>query len=103
MTRNPVINALAGLLYVVLVASLMFFTSGLDNKVPSIFIPITVLSLFVFSAGLMSYLFVYQPLQLFLEGEKKQAVDLFLKTLAAFAVSAAALVLVGLYLTASRG
>ncbi|MDB5224948.1 MAG: hypothetical protein JWO43_570 [Candidatus Adlerbacteria bacterium] len=63
------------------------------------FIPIAMLSLFVFSASVMSYIFLYQPLQLFLDGEKKKAVDLFLKTLAAFAVCAMVLVAAGLYLT----
>ena len=36
---------------------------------------------------------------LFLEGERKKSVDLFLKTLGAFAMSAAILVSIGLYLT----
>ncbi len=54
----------------------------------------------MFSAASMGYLFLYQPLQLYLEGEKKKSVDLFLKTLGVFAVSAATLVFIGLYLTA---
>jgi hypothetical protein len=70
------------------------------GKVESIFIPIAMLSLFVFSAATMSYLFMYEPLQLFLEGKKKDAVNLFIKTLFVFAISAALLVSVGLYLVA---
>ena len=34
---------------------------------------------------LKGYFFFFQPIQLYLDGEKKQAVNLFLKTLAAFA------------------
>ncbi len=100
MTKNPIINALAGLLYIVLVVSLLNYSQTFVGKVESIFIPIAMLSLFVFSAASMGYIFLYQPLQLFLEGEKKKSVDLFIKTLAAFAISATALVLIGLYLTA---
>jgi hypothetical protein len=98
MTKNPFINALSGLLYIVVLVSGIFYTSTLGGKEPSVFYPIAVLSLFVFSASCMGYLFLYQPLQLFLEGEKKQAVDLFLKTVCIFGICAAALVLIGLKL-----
>ena len=99
MTKNPFINALSGLLYIVVVVSLVYYSSGFGGNGPSIFFPIAVLSLFVFSAASMGYIFLYQPLQLFLEGEKKKSVDLFLTTLGIFAISAATLVLMGLYLT----
>lgn len=99
MTRNPFINALAGLLYISLVALLMFY--GIADKFNNtILIPIAMLSLFVFSAASMGYIFLYQPLQLFLEGHTKESVDLFIKTLVIFAISAATLVLLGLYLSA---
>ena len=100
MSKNPVLNALAGLLYIVLVVSLMQYAPLFFGKSETILIPIAVLSLFVFSAACMGYLFLFQPLQLFLESEKKKSVDLFLKTLGVFAVSATALVLIGMYLTA---
>ena len=99
MTKNPFINALAGLLYIVLVVSALFnaeFLFGAQED--TILIPIAALSLFVFSASTMAYLFLYQPLQMFLDGEKKDAVNLFLKTLGVFAVSAAVFVTIGLYL-----
>jgi hypothetical protein len=99
MTKNPFINALAGLLYIVLIVSAAFYSSAFGGPDQSIFYPIAALSLFVFSAATMGYLFLYQPLQLFLEGEKKKAVDLFLKTLGIFGACAAALVLIGLSLS----
>ena len=99
MTKNPIVNALAGLLYITLVASFFFYAPVYFPKEDSLVMPIAALSLFVFSAASMGYLFLYQPLQLFLEGEKKKSVDLFLKTLVTFAISAATLVLIGLYLT----
>ena len=100
MTKNPIVNALAGLLYIVLVVSLLFNGAFFFGEEESILIPITVLSLFVFSAACMSYIFLYEPLQLFLDGQKKEAVDIFLKTLAIFAISTATLVFIGLYLQA---
>ena len=99
MTKNPIINALSGLLYIVLVVSLVYSTPNSIDKLGSIFLPIAMLSLFVFSAATMGYIFMYQPLQLFLEGEKKKSVHLFLHTLVAFAICAATLVVIGLYLT----
>ncbi len=96
MTKNPIINALAGLLYIVLVVSALFNAEFFFGQEENILIPIAVLSLFVFSAASMGYIFLYQPLQLFLEGHKKQSIDLFLKTLGVFAMSAALLVCAGL-------
>lgn len=101
MSKNPIVNALAGLCYIALLVTVIFYGPTYVHIQDSIFIPIGMLSLFVFSAATMGYLFLYQPLRLFLEGEKKEAVQLFLKTLFAFAASAALLVLIGLTLTAS--
>ncbi|MES2007226.1 MAG: hypothetical protein V4436_03945 [Patescibacteria group bacterium] len=100
MTRNPVINALSALAYIAGLVSIIFYAGDiLEHSVEdSIFTPIAFLSLFVFSAATMGYIFLGQPIQMFLEGEKKGAVDLFLKTLLSFAGAAAATVTVGLYI-----
>ena len=100
MTKNPIINALVGLLYIAGVASFVFYVPPHIPVQQSVLIPIAILSLFVFSAACMGYMFLSQPIQLFLEGEKKEAIDLFIKTLVSFAISAAVLVVVGLYFTA---
>jgi len=34
----------------------------------------------------MAYIFLYQPVQLFIDGKKKQAVNLFVRTVGIFAV-----------------
>src|SRR6185295_13365016 len=86
MTKNPLINALSATLYITLVASVMFYgmkSSGPDN---TILIPIAVLSLFTLSAAIMGFIFFYQPLQLFLDGKKKEAADFFLKTVLFFGI-----------------
>jgi hypothetical protein len=99
MSKNPLINACAAVAYIALVASVLFYVPPFINVQESVLIPIAVLSLFVFSAACMGYIFLYQPLQLFLEGHKKESVDLFLKTLGFFALVAALFVALGLYLT----
>ena len=85
MTKNPIINALAAILYIVIVASVMFY--GMSHSKPdnTIIIPITMISLFTLSTAMMGYIFLSQPLQLYLDGEKKPAVNLFIRTLVIFA------------------
>lgn len=103
MTRNPFINALAAVGYIAVVASLLFYSSTL-GKLPienSVFMPIMALSLFVFSAATEGYLFLGQPIMMFLEGQKQQAIKLFLNTLFAFAAFAFVFVAAGFYLTST--
>lgn len=63
----------------------MFYGSKLLGPKDTILAPIAMISLFTLSAAMMGYLFVYQPLQLLLDGHKKQGVNLFLQTVAVFA------------------
>lgn len=85
MTKNPIINAASATLYITAVALLMFYGKTLFGTKDTILTPIAVLSLFSLSAAMMAYFFLYQPLMLFLDGHKKQAINLFLKTTAVFA------------------
>lgn len=95
MTKNPILNALSALGYIILVASVMFY--GFKNLGPdgeSIIIPIAMLSLFTLSAAVMGYVFLSQPLQLYLDGKKKEAVKLITQTIGVFAtITALALTL----------
>lgn len=100
MTKNPIVNALAGLLYIAAVVSLIFYAPQFVDEEDTIFIPIAMLSLFVFSAATMSYLFLYEPLCLLVDGKKQEAASLFIKTLVVFAASALAFVFVGVYFLA---
>jgi hypothetical protein len=87
MTRNPFINALAASAYVVCISSFLFFAPQIFGKgEDTLLIPIIMLSLFVFSAAIEGYLFLAQPIILFLEGSKKEAISLFLQTTLFFAV-----------------
>ncbi len=86
MSKNPIVNALSASAYIILVVSIMtFVTQPLRNKPDTIGAPITVLSLLTLSAAVMGFLFLYQPLLLFIEGKKKQAVNLFVQTVGVFA------------------
>ncbi|MCL4366689.1 hypothetical protein M1563_00775 [Patescibacteria group bacterium] len=85
MTKNPLINAFAATLYIVIIASVMTWGGRSAGPDHSILAPIAVVSLFTLSAAVMGYLFLYQPGMLFIEGKKKEAVDLFLKTVVIFA------------------
>lgn len=93
MPKNPFLNAgLAGL-YIIIVTSMMNIASrsGIEDSMVA---PIAFLSLFTLSAALMGFLFLGEPIQLYLAGQKKQAVSFFLKTtltFAAFTVVALAL------------
>lgn len=84
MTKNPFVNACGAILYITIVASVMFYGSELGPG-ESVIAPIALISLFTLSAAVMGYIFLYQPLQLYLDGKKKNAVNLFLQTVAVFA------------------
>ncbi len=87
MTRNPYINALVAALYIVFVVLLITYGPAyVRDKPDTILAPMAMLSLLVFSVALMGYLFFLQPVQMFLEGQKREAVELFTKTLGSFAV-----------------
>ena len=61
-------------------------TSGVAANTPdTLLAPVTMLSLFVLSAAIMGILFVYEPLRLFLENQKPQALSFLLKTVGTFA------------------
>lgn len=86
MSQNPIINALCASAYIILGVTVMtFVTQPLRNKPDTFFAPVVVLSLLTLSVAVMAFLFFYQPLMFFIEGRKKDAVTLFVKTVGIFA------------------
>ncbi len=87
MTTNPFLNALCALGYVIAVVSLIHFATGLAETGPdeSILVPIGMLSLLTLSAAFMAYTFFYQPVLMLIDGKRKEAMQLFLRTIAVFA------------------
>jgi len=84
MSKNPFINAVAASLYIITLVLVMNWGSQVAPKNAQIMAPIVMLSLFTLSAAVMAYLFGYQPVQMYFDGKKKQAVRLFLQTVAVF-------------------
>jgi hypothetical protein len=86
MSKNPILNALSASVYIILVVTVMtFITQPLKNKPDTFFAPITFLFVLTLSVAVMAYLFFYQPLLFFIAGKKKEAVNLFVKTIGVFA------------------
>lgn len=87
MTKNPFINAISALAYIILVVSVMnFVTQPLKNKPDTFFAPVTVLTVLTLSVTVMTFLFFYKPFTIFVDGKKKEAVELFAKTVGIFAI-----------------
>ena len=80
MTKNPIINAGAAILYIIVVAAVMDLGSKNIPQNASLIGPIAGISLLTLSTAVMGYVFCYQPALLLLDGKRKEAIDLFLKT-----------------------
>ena len=86
MTKNPILNALSATCYIILIVSIINFLSKNVTEVPkSVVAPILFLSMLCLSAAVMGYIFLAQPLMLYFDGKKKQAVELVVKTIGSFA------------------
>lgn len=99
MSRNPFLNALAATAYIVGIASVLYYGPGKAVVIDGVIAPIIFLSLFVLSAAMMGYFFLYQPIQFFFEGKPKEATKLFLTTVIIFACITAAIILSWLFLS----
>ena len=87
MTKNPILNALVALGYIILIATVMFYgIKNTEHGKDTIIIPVAMLSLFTLSAAVMSYTFLSSPLQLYLDGKRKEAIKLITQTIAVFGV-----------------
>ena len=88
MTKNPYLNALWAAVYISLVATLMHYGQSLPfaNKPDTVFAPMAMISLLTFSVAVMGYLFAMRPIQMYLDGEKREAVNFFVRTLSTFGV-----------------
>jgi hypothetical protein len=67
---------------------------GAPDTPDTFFAPIAALSLFVLSVAVMGYFFFGEPLQLFLDGEKKRAVAFFMQTVISFAAITAIILII---------
>lgn len=86
MTPNPYLHALLAALYLALIATLFFYGPAYIGPDDNVLLPVSMLSLFVLSAALMAYLFLYEPVRLLTEGRAREAILFFFKTVGAFAL-----------------
>lgn len=84
MTKNPLINASCALGYILLLTTVFNIIAQGGPKPDSFLAPAAFLSLFTFSAAFMGYVFCSQPIMLYLDGKKSQAVSLFMRTIFIF-------------------
>lgn len=93
-TPTPLRNAIFAALYIALIVSVISsFETFFGGTEDTILAPMVMLSLFVLSAAIMGYLFVFEPLRMYLDGDKQGAVTFFGKTVGIFACCAAVFVL----------
>ena len=76
--------ALVATVYIVFIV-LAIQTLGSVLPEETILIPIMMLSLFVFSAAIMGFLFLYEPFNLYMENRKREAVVFFGQVVGIFA------------------
>ena len=86
MTKNPVFNAIVAAVYISIVSTVMSHGAQWFGQKDTAVTPVLVLSLFVLSAAVMGFIFLYQPLQLYFSDKKQAGVKLFLQTVGVFAV-----------------
>lgn len=82
--KKPFLYALGAVLYIVIIVTIVNSTNSIMPK-QTILIPMVMLSLFVLSAAVMGFLFLSEPLKLYLDGYKKEAALFFGKTVGVFA------------------
>lgn len=96
MKWNPFLNASAAAAYIGIVVLFMHGIQSLRHDTPDTILDgMGVISLVVFSAAVMAFLFFYQPVLKLTENKPTEALSYFFKTLAIFGViTAVVLVLV---------
>lgn len=85
MKWNPLLNALAASSYIGAVVLFLHFIESVRRDTPDTILDgLGVISLFVFSAAVMAFLFFYQPALRLIENKRSEAVSYFLRTLGIF-------------------
>lgn len=83
--KYSLINGFGTSLYVILIASFIYLMGNwLSGNNDTIFIPIAMLMLFVFSAAFTGLLILGRPVMWYLEGKKREALHLLFYTLVIF-------------------
>jgi hypothetical protein len=87
MKLKPYLSAAGAVAYIGVVVLFMHYIETLRHDTPDTILDgLGFISLFVFSAAVMAFLFFYQPALLLIENKKTEAVSYFLKTLLTFGI-----------------
>lgn len=83
----PYLYAIGASIYIATIAFVIINAPHFESE-PSISVlgPIVMLSLLVLSVALMGFLFFYQPLNLYMDGKRAEAVRFFVRTISTFAL-----------------
>ena len=84
IVKSTFLNALATAAYVVAVATFIFYAPRVFGRANTVFVPVAMLLLLVFSAALTGSLILGRPALWYLDGRKKEALTLLIWTLAIF-------------------
>lgn len=85
MKWNPFLNAVGAAAYIGIVVLFLHYIESIRHDTPDTILDgMGFISLVVFSAAVMAFLFFYQPVLMLIENRKSEAVSYFLKTLATF-------------------
>ena len=80
--KRALINSISTSLYIIAVALFMYFGTLIKiGKTNTIFVPISLLLLFVLSAAVTGFLIFGKPAQLYVDGKKKEALTLLTYTI----------------------
>jgi len=95
MTKNPYINALVAGAYIIFVVLLITYGPTFVRDEPdTILAPMAMLSLLVLSVAFMGYTFFLSPIRMYIDGQKREAAELFTKTLVTFSILTGVIVLI---------
>ena len=86
--KHATLNAVATALYIILIASFLFYAPKVIGPGPAntVLVPIVMLLLFVFSAALTGLLVFGRPVLWYLDSKKKEALSLLAATLLIFLI-----------------
>ena len=80
--KKSYLHAIIAFAYIVILVTIMSLKMDQDGN--PVLTGIAVLSTLVFSAALMGYLFGSQPILMYIDGKKREAVKFFMETLITF-------------------
>jgi hypothetical protein len=85
MKIHPLLNALGAGAYILAVVGIIYALQSPNTPDSGVLGPVFLLGLLTLSAATMAFLFFYQPLRLYMDNERKEALSYFMKTVGYFA------------------